>query len=548
MPDKKANELINMDELARIKASLEHTKSVVYAYSTENKSFSWTGNPEAAFGVTPLDGSHKWLMSHIHEEDQPFYDKTFENAVRQNKPFSLEYRLKKPDGQAVWVVDNAKPMKQGKETLFVGIIRQVEAHESAYADGEHAFKPAFIKKLDDIIQQTTEKGGEGCFLKVCVTNLPTVMSWYGKQVADQVMADLVSKIRKYTKAEDIITRIYIDQIGIILKTTSHEEVAAVVRHVDEFIRNYKCEWVEEPVTFRCLIGGVYFPSNANTAQEAMNRAYIALSAARDPSATSIYCDYREAEASQTYSKNQIGIMHYMRSAVHKDRLKLAFQPIVETKTGKIDHYECLLRILDEKGRVSSAGGIIPIAEKMGFIDVIDQFVMEKVIGELEASKDIKFTFNVSNLTTDSPKWLALCTKMLAGREEIANRIIVEITETAAQRDLRQTAYFVASLQSLGCGVALDDFGAGYTSFRQLKSLSVDMVKIDGTFVMDLAENSENLLFIKTLIDFNNCYGLKTIAECVETGEVAKILMEINVDYMQGYYFGKPETRRPWRGE
>src|SRR5690606_23971568 len=142
---------------------------------------------------------------------------------------------------------------------------------------------------------------------------------------------------------------------------------------------------------------------------------------------------------------------------------------------------------------SSAGGIIPIAEKMGFIDVVDQFVLGKVIEELDASKDIQFTFNVSNLTTDSPKWLAMCTRMLAGREDISSRVIVEITETAAQRDLRQTAYFVASLQALGCRVALDDFGAGYTSFRQLKSLSVDMVKIDGTFVSDLAENSENLL-------------------------------------------------------
>ncbi|MCB2082008.1 MAG: EAL domain-containing protein, partial [Rickettsiales bacterium] len=130
----------------------------------------------------------------------------------------------------------------------------------------------------------------------------------------------------------------------------------------------------------------------------------------------------------------------------------------------------------------------------------------------------------------------------------ARRLVVEITETAAQRDLRQTAYFVAALQSLGCKVALDDFGAGYTSFRQLKSLSVDIVKIDGSYIRNLTANSENQLFIKTLLDFNHSYGLKTVAECVESGDVAKMLMDMHVDYMQGYYFGKVELQPPWKTE
>jgi diguanylate cyclase (GGDEF)-like protein/PAS domain S-box-containing protein len=540
-----------MDELERIRAGLENTRSVIYEYSQHSDKFEWAGDVAALIGLKSAGASHKSpssLLSYIHEEDKEDYRKAFQQTLKEKKPFNLEYRITRPDGQVVWIEDRAKVVKNGKDHVLVGMIRQVESRDQGYSDGEYSFKPIFIKNLDSSIRCAIEKGTEGCFLKVAVTNLSTVVSWYGKQIADQVMSEMIEKIRKYIKSDDIISRVYIDQIGIILKQAPSEEVSSIVRHIDDFIRNYRAEWVEEPITFRCLIGGVYFPTNANSAEEAIHRAYIALSSARDPAAMSNYCDYKEAEASQTYSKNQIGIMHYMRNAVHQDKLRLAYQPIIESKTGKTNWYECLLRIVDEKGRISSAGGIIPIAEKMGFIDIVDQFVLEKVIQELDASKDISFTFNVSNLTTDSPKWLAMCTRMLAGREDIASRIIVEITETAAQRDLRQTAYFVASLQALGCKVALDDFGAGYTSFRQLKSLSVDMVKIDGTFVADLAENSENLLFIKTLIDFNNCYGLKTIAECVETGEVAKILMEINVDYMQGYYFGKPSTKRPWRGE
>ena len=110
------------------------------------------------------------------------------------------------------------------------------------------------------------------------------------------------------------------------------------------------------------------------------------------------------------------------------------------------------------------------------------------------------------------------------------------------------AFFVASLQSMGCQVALDDFGSGYTSFRQLKALSVDMVKIDGIFIKDLVHSADNQFFVKTLLDFTHGFGLSTVAEFVENGEITKILLDMGVDYMQGYYFGKPENRRSWLNE
>ena len=161
---------------------------------------------------------------------------------------------------------------------------------------------------------------------------------------------------------------------------------------------------------------------------------------------------------------------------------------------------------------------------------------------------VVLAFNVSNLTTENPMWLDAISQALKETPDIAPRLIVEITETAIHRDLRRTAYFVASLQSMGCQVALDDFGSGYTSFRQLKALSVDMVKIDGMFIKDLARNADNRFFVKILLDFAQGFGLSTVAEFVETGEVTKILMEMGIDYMQGYYFGKPANHRAWLNE
>jgi len=137
------------------------------------------------------------------------------------------------------------------------------------------------------------------------------------------------------------------------------------------------------------------------------------------------------------------------------------------------------------------------------------------------------------------------TETLRNNPNIAKRLIVEITETAAQHDLRSTAYFVSALQAQGCRIALDDFGSGYTSFRQLKALDVDMVKIDGAFIKDITENPDNRFFVKTLLDFTQGFGLQSVAEYVEKGETAKTLMDMGIDFMQGYYFGKPENYRSW---
>ncbi len=155
---------------------------------------------------------------------------------------------------------------------------------------------------------------------------------------------------------------------------------------------------------------------------------------------------------------------------------------------------------------------------------------------------------MSNNTTENNIWLERITELLTQTPDIASRLVVELTETAVHRDLRRTAFFVASLQSLGCMVALDDFGSGYTSFRQLKALSVDMVKIDGVFIKDLATSTDSQFFVKTLLDFAKGFGLKTVAEFVENGEITKILMDMGVDYMQGYYLGKPENHRSWLSE
>ncbi len=294
-----------------------------------------------------------------------------------------------------------------------------------------------------------------------------------------------------------------------------------------------------------VIGSVNFPLETTSAHDALDKVYVAIKGLQSTHHKTFETT-RSKELDQC--RQQMGLANYLFKAFKEKRLRLAYQPIIISRTGEIAHYEALLRAISPTGKISSAGALIPVAEKMGLIDTIDTMVMEMVIDELRRSPDITLAFNVSNLTTEDPLWLDNIMQRLKETPEVASRLIVEITETAAHRDLRRAAFFVATLQSVGCQVALDDFGSGYTSFRQLKALSVDMVKIDGVFIRDLAQNADNRFFVKTLLDFSQGFGLETVAEFVETGEITKILMEMGVDYMQGYYFGKPANHRAWLNE
>jgi len=171
--------------------------------------------------------------------------------------------------------------------------------------------------------------------------------------------------------------------------------------------------------------------------------------------------------------------------------------------------------------------------------------LELAVEELSAYPELSLAVNVSGHTTSDRNWLRTLGTLVRGIPEVARRLTVEITETVALQDIDETARFVRKLRDLGCRVSLDDFGAGYTSFRNLKALEVDCVKIDGSFVRGLSENVDNQLFVRTLLGLAEGLGLVTVAECVETAPEAALLTRRGVRFLQGWHFGKPEIDRPW---
>jgi EAL domain-containing protein (putative c-di-GMP-specific phosphodiesterase class I) len=172
-------------------------------------------------------------------------------------------------------------------------------------------------------------------------------------------------------------------------------------------------------------------------------------------------------------------------------------------------------------------------------------VVTLAVDTLKRNPQAQLTLNVSGITATDPRWFNQIMQMLAEEKELTSRLTVEITETAALNDLTETARFITGLRQLGCAVAIDDFGAGYTSFRNLRVLNVDMVKLDGSFCENLSTNRDNQYFVRSLIDLAQKFELKTVAEWVQTQEDAKLLKSWGIDYLQGAIYGEATTDPSW---
>jgi EAL domain-containing protein (putative c-di-GMP-specific phosphodiesterase class I) len=292
------------------------------------------------------------------------------------------------------------------------------------------------------------------------------------------------------------------------------------------------------------VGAVWLPGAASNSQEAMLRAEEALDKARVRGRDG-YAVYQHSPQRETGRLRQMSIADEIVAALKENRLKLAYQPIVSAKSRRVSHYESLLRMVRPDGLVMTAGYFVPAAEQMGIVHLVDRFALETVIALLKAHKKLTLAVNVSGTAADDPAWLQSFVDYIRRHGEVASRLIVELTETAALHHFEENARFITQLKELGVRVAIDDFGAGYTSFRNLQMLHVDTVKIDGLYVKNLAESPENQVFVRTLVGLAKNLGLKTVAEWVSSDADAALLQSFGVDYLQGFHFGEPLLDPEW---
>ena len=237
----------------------------------------------------------------------------------------------------------------------------------------------------------------------------------------------------------------------------------------------------------------------------------------------------------------------VREALDKRRSLLAFQPVVQARMPKrAAFYEGLIRIVDHTGRIIPAMDFMDAVETNELGRRIDCLALEMGLQTLAAEPSIRLSINLSARSIGYPEWLAVLERGLRNAPEIGERLILEITESSAMVMPDLVTVFMQDMQERGICFALDDFGAGYTAFRYLKDFYFDIVKIDGTFIRDIGQSPENQVLVQALVSIARHFDMFTVAESVETAEDARILVDMGLDCLQGYYFGAPSTQEPWK--
>jgi EAL domain-containing protein (putative c-di-GMP-specific phosphodiesterase class I) len=265
-------------------------------------------------------------------------------------------------------------------------------------------------------------------------------------------------------------------------------------------------------------------------------AATALDLARRPGARHVAL-YEPSLASEDKRMRAVKISDEIVSALRDQRIMIALQPLVHASTGVPALHEALMRLRRADGAMALPAAILPTAEKSGLIQLIDQRVLDIGLQKLREDPDMRIAVNVSGHTLHDPDFFIRLSAALESCKEIAGRLTIELTETCVIEDVEATVRAVGVIRSLGAKIAMGDFGAGHTSFKNLRRCEFDLVKIDGAFIQNLARSSDDRFFVRTLIDLARHIGIPTVAEWVEDEETATILRDWGVDYLQGDYFG-----------
>lgn len=409
---------------------------------------------------------------------------------------------------------------------------------AADADASARERARLIEALGVVLGRALRTGRGSALMMASVNGVAAVNARLGFEAGDALIGAVGGILKESIGAGDVLARYASNTFALVLDDCSETALEAAAERLAARVAEATVTTDAGPLAASICMGGVAMPAQATTVGEAIAGALGALEVARQGRCGGFALHRRETAAGRRASGDE-GVAGAVISALEEGRLLLVLQPIVAAASGAVALYEGLLRLRRRDGTLSTAAEFVEEAETLGLARRIDRRALELGLGLIEAHPGLRLALNVSGLTAGDKDWIATLKARTAGRPELARRLVVEITETAMVHDLEAVRAFVEALHGLGCQVAIDDFGAGYTSFRHLRTLGVDMLKIDGAFVGGLPGGRADRVLVKTMIEMAAALGLETVAEWVTDADAAAFLKEAGVTYLQGFLYGAP---------
>ena len=549
-------------DAAQILASIGE---VPYAWQIDNDRLAWGANVTDVLliaDIAAISTGRGYAQYFEPENAQARFDVVTQSDKHDDGrgvAYQIQYGLRPQPGAAtrLWVEDVGRWFagRDGQPARAHGIVRVInERYEHvrrltflADHDGltgelnRHSLTQVLEDAIDDALRARSSCG----FLLIGIDNLGRINESFGFDVADEVIAAIAKRIHARMRGKDTLGRYSGNKLGLVLRDCTPDDMAIAAQRMLAAVHDEMVPTGAGPIAATVTIGGVTAPRHARSVAEVLTRAQETLAAAKAKRRGS-FLAYQPNLEREAQRRANVRATDEIVAALNERRVFLAYETVASAIERRPVFYECLMRMRRSDGSLIAANDIVPVAERLGLVRLLDHRVLELVVDELIAAPEVEVSLNVSPASTTDPDWWAGLGALLRAHAGVAERLIVEITESAAIHDIDETRGFVARVKDLGCRIAIDDFGAGYTSFRNLRKLGVDIVKIDGAFVADMMRSADDRAFVRTLIDLARRLKLAIVAEWVQSEEAALTLRDWGCDYLQGALVGLATTTPPWR--
>ena len=533
------------------RAALSRLRAVVYDWDIASDRLVWGANAsETLVEFSPVALASGAAYAELVSADSPSsrFQAIQELSAQdddEGAPYRALYRLTLPGGGSRGVEDIGRCSfdARGRPVRAHGLVRLLAVDEALpFAAGGRPDRRAFNRALEARLADA--RPGEDAFavLIVGLENLGELNRRYGYEAADQAIEVVGRRLGANVRAIDTVAHCVGGRFAALLSAKGEEELAIAARRLAQRVSEEPAPTIAGALRVAVRIGAAIAPRHGRSACRLLQRAEEAFDqAAGEPRRFAIYAP---GQALSEARRRETAIADEIVAALNQRRVVVAYQPVVGAVDGHVAFHEALLRVRQDDGEIVGPELLLPVAEKLGLIAQLDQRVFELALDRLVAEPALNVSVNVSVLTLRSPGWVDRIGAALGARPGTAARMIVEIVETLALEPVEEVERLFQQLKTLGVRIAMDDFGAGHTSFRNLRRLGVDIVKIDGAFVHNVANSLDDRVFVRSLADLARHLGLATVAEWVEDEEARRLLREWGVDFLQGRLLGRPELYEP----
>lgn len=554
-----ANKTIQQSE-EHMRLAMEAAQMGSWEIDLESEKISYSDSYAELFGHDDLPDfiSIKSWLDKIYPSDRDNVEAALEKTIRDKEPYSIEFRIVHADQSIRWIASRGRLIfnRQGKPEKLIGI--SMDISERRASDEQMRYlathdpltglvnRREFENHVEETLKQARKQNSQHAMLYMDLDQFKIVNDTCGHIAGDELLRQLATILNTRVRESDTLARLGGDEFGMLLKNCPLQNAVKVAEEIRHVINEFRFVWKDKNFNIGVSIGLVAITDNSMSLEQVFSAADAACFVAKDHGRNRVHVHHAE-DIALAQHHGEMEWVSRINHALTNRQFRLYYQPIIPLHKGsnEIMHCEILIRMQGADGNLIPPMAFIPAAERYGIMTSIDRWLIQNAFRNIrrwqrdQKDEQLIFTINLSGNSLNDSGLLDFVREMFVDLDVAPYLVCFEVTETIAIANLTQAQKFIKEMKSLGCRFALDDFGSGMSSFTYLKNLSVDYLKIDGSFVTDMLHDPIDRAMVQSINNVGQIMGIKTIAEFVENDQTLEMLREIGVNYAQGYGIAKP---------